>query len=127
MCKVKNLFLFTILSLLFVSKSSACHTIMVSDFMEKIKAEEGEFKIKESNGGFYIHPSLLALKEDGIHLVFGENDLLIPSIFHDTKGYFLSPEACHDLGNRWICCRCNKINDMWADRCSVCLNKRCGT
>lgn len=125
MLKSKKLLLLLFLSFLYVNQSSACELIM-NDFSNEIKSYAGESTIKELNGCYYVNSSLLSLQEDGIHLIYGDKDILIPFMYHDTKGYFLSPSACINLGHEWICCRCSRNNDIQNYWCKVCLKKRCG-
>ena len=117
-----TLFFITVMSF---AQSNACQVLMVADFIEEIKAKKGDFTIRETEDGFYIDPSLLVLQDDGIHLNYEDHDFLVPYIYHDMKGYFLSYDACYNLGNKWMCCRCNAKNDMLITTCRVCLKLRC--
>lgn len=124
MFRLRN-FLFLFLSVFCVNQSNACESIM-NDFPNEIKTYAGESTVRELNGRYYVDSGLLSLQEDGIHLIYGEKNILIPFMYHDTNGYFLSPEACHNLGDRWMCCQCNCSNKMLIRNCRRCLRKRCG-
>ena|ERR1700733_7528071 len=113
------------IALFYTGESNACQPLIVADFIEEIKAKEGDLTIREVEDGYYINPSLLVLQDDGIHLNDGYHDFLVPFIYHDTEGYFLSYDACDNWGNRWRCCLCNNENDMLRTTCRVCLQTRC--
>ena len=106
--------------------SNACETTFFIDSIKKVKEGDGESKIKESSKGFYIDSSLLFLQKDGIYLIHNNGNFLLPLLYHDTEGYFLSKEFYHDLGSEWMCCRCNHNNSNFSNSCEVCLNERCG-
>lgn len=127
MSKFNKFLTLVFIAIFSAGQSNACQTLMVVDFIEEIKAKDGDFRIKEITDGFYIDPNLLMLQDDGIHIRYGDHDFLIPFIYHDTKGYFLSREACHNLGNRWLCCTCNAENKMLNFTCHRCLKTRCPT
>ena len=124
MPNLKNLFLPVFLLVFYTAQSNCCEVI-INDFVNEIKTCEGEDKIKELNGCCYVDLSLLSLQEDGIHLIYGEKDTLVPFMYHDTKGYFLSPQACLNLGTEWICCQCSRHNPILRQNCKTCLKKRC--
>ena len=112
--------------LLYVNQATACQRLRVANVFEEIKGKEGDFIITESEGGFYIDPNLLVLRDDGIHLSYGESDFLMPFMYHDTVGYFLSPEACRNFDNHsWMCCECFHVNQLRNMNCGECGKRRC--
>lgn len=123
MFKLSKFFILFV-SLFVINKSYGCEEIM-NDFPNEIKAYAGDSAIQELNGCYYVDAKLLSLQEDGIHLIYGDKDVLVPFMFHDTYGYFLSPQACHNMGNNWMCCRCNTQNNMFRDSCRTCFKARC--
>ena len=110
----------------YAGQANACQTLKMADFIEEIKWKEGDFLIKETVDGFYIDPGLLILQDDGIHISYRDRDFLIPFMYHDTRGYFLSSEACYNLMNGyWMCCKCFYDNKMVDLACKKCKSKRC--
>lgn len=121
-------FIFTaFLCFFFNNALSACEITILDDSIGEIKNYEAIGKLRNTEGKLYIDSDLLSISPNGIFILCGDEQILIPELHYDSEGFSLGYEACVSLGVVWGCCRCNGSNPYWQNVCGKCKKRRCGT
>lgn len=125
---MKNLnFIFVaILCFCFNNASNACEVTILNNSKEEIKNYEEAGKFRTSEGRLYIDSDLLTINSNGMFILLGDQQILIPELHYDSEGFSLGYEACVSLGAIWGCCSCFGSNPYWKNVCEGCGHRRCG-